>query len=312
MLSGFGRSWTKRDLDDVKARPSLHLINWYWPYVFLMPFFILFGTFLLGPIMFALVSSFTSWTIGEMNFIGLSNYRNLLSDAKFWLALKNTVFITVMGALTAVGGALLLALLLDSIRSTVVRRVFRSIYFVPITASLAVVAIIFDLIYGKDYGLLNIFLGMLGLKHKIGWLIDAKVAIWSIIILRTWRVVGYFVMFLLAGLQSIPETLYEAAKVDGAGRLALIKTVTLPLLRPMLLFVLVWATVWGFVTFEEPWILTQGGPGNATLTLVMYLYQNGFLFFKLGYGSAISFMLTVLMIVFSLLEMRFGRTREDE
>ena len=150
----------------------------------------------------------------------------------------------------------------------------------------------------------------MGLPSNVNWLGDPDIALGSIIGLRLWRAVGYYAVILLVGLQNIPEELNEAARIDGANWFQTTWYVTIPLLRPVLAFVIVTSTIWALQLFDEPWLLTQGGPLDATKTVVIYLYQNSFKFLTLGYGAAISYVLTLLIIVISLVQLRLTMSRD--
>ncbi|MCL5074610.1 MAG: sugar ABC transporter permease [Chloroflexi bacterium] len=275
------------------------------PYLFISPFFILFIIFWIGPILFSFYLGFTKWeAIGTPIFIGLSNYRQLLfSDPIFLLSVKNTFFFVIVYSIIMMGIAVPLALILNE-GAVKFREAFRTAYFIPVTVALAVTALIFSMILSRDFGLLNLVLQALGFNLKPDWLNDSNLAMWSLIGARVWRVTGYYMVFVLAGLQAIDRELYDAAAVDGASTLRRVWHVTLPLLRPMLLFVLVMSSLWSFQIFEEPWILTRGGPANATLTLPIYLYQNAFQFSRFGYASAISYLMTLMMIVIAYLQVK--------
>ena len=237
-------------------------------------------------------------------FVGLANYKMLFTDARFLVALKNTLFYVVTYNVIVLPLALVLALSLNSSRIGKLSRVFRLMYFLPVTMILAVVALVFDLVYARDIGLLDSALRVLGFTGTTNLLYTKSTAMWAIIILRVWRTLGYYAVILLAGLQSIPSDIYEAVRVDGASGIRTIWSITLPLLRPVFLFLVVLSSIWGFQLFDEPWILLQGGPGDATLTLVQYLYQNTFLYSRLGYGAAVAYVLAILMFGVSLLQIR--------
>ena len=168
----------------------------------------------------------------------------------------------------------------------------------------AEVALVYDHRMNRELGLVNSLISALGFSAKPDWLGSSTMAPWTILIMRLWRATGYYGAFIVAGLQSIPTELYEAARVDGASELRTVRHITLPLLKPMVLFVVVMSSIWSFQLFEEPWILFQGGPRNSTLTILQYLYQNTFLFSRMGYGAAISYVLTIIVVVFSVLQFR--------
>jgi ABC-type sugar transport system permease subunit len=280
------------------------------PYLFLLPFLITFGIFWIAPIIGSLGYSFTDWSGSQdITFIGLENYARLLKDPRFLVALKNTLFFSVVYVSLVAVLSLIIGLLLN-IPFVRLKGIFRSAYFAPITVSIAVVAIIFSMMYARDIGSINIVLGHLGMKTKVDWLGDARVAMWSIIILRVWRVVGYYAAIVLAGLQSIPSELYEAAIVDGASDFQATTRITIPLLRPVILFIVTTSTIWAIMLFDEPWILTKGGPADSTLTLGVYLYQHGFTYFRLGYSAAISYAITIIILFVSLIQNKLISTED--
>lgn len=274
------------------------------PYLFLLPFFVAFAAFWIIPIVASFAFSFTSWSgLTEAEFVGLANYRQLLGDRTFWRAMTNTFLYVFVYNAIMLPLATVIALVLDSGFKRIAPA-FRTAYFIPVTVSLVVVALVFDLLFNREFGPVNDVLGMLGIGANPNWLNSSTYAPWTIIIMRVWRATGYYSAFIFAGLQSIPRELIEAARIDGAGELRVVWHVILPLLRPIMLFVLVMSSIWSFQLFDEPWILFQGGPGNSTLTVLQYLYQNTFLFSKIGYGAAISYVLTVVIIGFSLFQFR--------
>jgi len=274
------------------------------PYVFVMPFFVLFMLFFAGPILYSMGLSFVKWNgIGAMKAVGLDNYARLLKDTTFHTALKNTLFFSAVYVVSLVTISTTIALLLSS-RLVRFRVFFRTAYFLPVTMALSVVAMVFDLIYSRDIGLLNLILGTLHLPADIAWLHSTNTAMWAILGMRLWRASGYYAVIILSGLLQIPREVYEVAMIDGASTLQQVRYVTLPLLRPVLGVVVVMCTIVALKLFDEPWILNKGGPSNSTLTGLIHMYRNGFLFLKLGYGAAISYALSAIMFVFSLLEVR--------
>lgn len=279
------------------------------PYIFITPFLIMFLIFWIWPIIQSFRISLTDWDgFTPSKFIGFENYLKLLKDNNFITALKNTVLAALVYLVFVVVLSLILGIFLG-LMDLRFRNFFRTSYFLPVTMSLVVVATIFQLIYSRTGGLLNNNILKLLNLPPVDWLGNSKLALWSIVGLRVWRNTGYYSIFIIAGLQNIPKNLYEAAMVDGATMWDCIKRITLPLLRPMILYVIVVSSIWAFQLFDEPWVLTKGGPANATLTMAMILYRNSFKYYKLGYGAAISYILTLLMIIFSLIQMRVFRRR---
>lgn len=273
------------------------------PYLFITPFAILFLVFWIWPIIQSFYISLTDWNgFNPSNFIGFRNYINLINDKTFLIALQNTFVAAIVYIIIVLIISLFIGIVLGLV-DLKFRVFFRTAYFLPVTMSLIIVATVFQLIYSKQGGLINSILGLFHIQ-PIDWLGNGKIALWSIVALRVWRNSGYYSLFIIAGLQNIPHEVYEAAMVDGAKNWDCIKRITLPLLRPMILYVIVTSSIWAFQLFDEPWLLLKGGPGTSTLTLSIYLYQNSFRFFKFGYGSAISYVLTLIMIVFSLVQMK--------
>lgn len=273
------------------------------PYLFLAPFIVIYGVFWAGPILSSFYYSLTDWTVaGTSKFVGFANYARLLTDPRFHTALWNTLLFWVVYTVIMVGLALASSIVLhhSNIRGKVL---FRSALFIPVTVSMAVVAIIFEMVFARGTGLLNLVLGQLGVP-RVDWLGDPRVALWSIVIVKVWRAFGYYGVILLAGLQAIPSDVYEAARVDGASWFQTVFRITLPLLRPVLAFVVVMSTIWALELFDEPWILTGGGPYDSTLTVAIYLYQHSFQFMQLGYGSSVAFVLTLIIVLIALFERR--------
>jgi ABC-type sugar transport system permease subunit len=276
------------------------------PYAFITPFLVLLAVFWIWPVANSIGVSLTKWNgFARPVFVGLRNYVSLFRDVDFLTATKNTllaafVYLLFMGVLS-----LALGLILDSLQR-VPANIFRTIYFLPVTVTLVVGATIFQLIYSKSGGLLNGFTGLFG-APPIDWLGNGRIALWSIVGIRVWRNTGYYSLFIIAGMQNIPEEVNEAAKIDGASEWARMTRITIPLLRPMILYVLVTSTIWALQLFDEPWILLKGGPGTSTLTMAMTLYRSTFKQMEFGYGAAISYVLTMIMVLFSVIQMRIFR-----
>jgi ABC-type sugar transport system permease subunit len=285
------------------------LIGW----AFAAPFVILFGVFLALPILAAFVLSFTSFGLRDLqnpigaSFVGLDNYGNLLSDAKFWKSLANTVYFVVVGVpLTLAIGLGIASALSRGI--TKFRTAFRVGYYLPVITSIVAIAVVWRFLLNPDVGLINVLLRDIGVNGP-DWLASPSLAMPSIIAMAVWRNLGFAMVVFIAGLQAIPAMLYEAASIDGAGRWQAFRYVTLPMLRPTILFMLVITTIGYLQLFEEPFVMTAGGPLDATLSVTMYMYQQGFTFFHQGYASAIAYVLFVIVAVVAFLQFRF--LRED-
>jgi ABC-type sugar transport system permease subunit len=296
-------------LAGVRPTRPRKLSHTFTPYLFILPFFTIQAVFLLYPVVSALFLSFYQATgVGARRFIGIGNYVSLVQDPRYLHALLNTTEYALGSILILSPLALLIALAVRSfiVPSDNARSMYRLAYFMPQLTSFVVIALMFALVFDKDYGLLNNFLAGFGLP-KIGWLRETSLAMPSVIMVSIWTFVGINSLYFLAGLQNIPAEVNEAAAIDGAGRLQNFWYVTLPMLRPTLLFVIIQATIFSYQVFDLPYLLTGGGPSDASLTVVIYLYQAGFQQFKLGYAAAIGYSLGIISIVLSLIQLRVFR-----
>jgi ABC-type sugar transport system permease subunit len=281
------------------------------PYIFVSPFFILFFIFFLFPGLSALLLSFFKWNgIGSPDWIGLRNFERIFTDPDFWQAVVNTFIYMIASLFIVVPMSLVLASVLNS-RTLKLKGLWRSSFFSPIVTSSVAIALVFLILYSKDYGLLNTILDKLGLPF-INWLDDKNWAKVSIILLIMWRWTGYTSIYFLAGMQTISEEYYEAAMIDGANAFQQFRRITLPLLRPIILYVSILVTTGSLQIFEETYILTRGGPANATLSVAQYLYNQGISNLKFGFGSAVGLILFMTIFSLSALQLRtFGIFRED-
>ncbi len=280
-------------------------------YAAISPFFILFAIFGAFPVLFSIWISFHSWDgIGEMKWVGLEQYSYLLADPKFWQSIGNTLIIWVLSTVPMLLLALVLANALHN--ATRFRSFYRVAYFIPNVTSVVAITMVFGSIFSNNFGLLNAFLQSIGLT-QIEWLTQPwgiKVAIASIV---SWRWVGYNAIIFLAGLQAISNDVYEAAKVDGASSRQTFWRITVPLLRPVILFTAVTSTIGGLQIFTESQVLVgdTGGPGGSGMTIVSYLYESAFLDNQFGYGAAIGWALFILIVLFSIINWRLiGGTGE--
>lgn len=266
-----------------------------WAFIFLA--FALTGLVVLtiGPIVASFVLSFTDWDLlGAPRFIGLRNFEKLFADKTFWRALQNTVVFTTVSV--PLGMALSLGLAMALNRKLRGIGFYRTLFLLPLVASSVATALIWGLMLDPIVGPVNYLLRQAGLPQP-GWLGDTFWAMPSIIIMSIWKGFGFNVVIFLAGLQGIPDELYEAAQIDGAGRFARFRHITLPMLSPTTFFVLLIALIASFQVFDSTWVLTKGGPQDSTLTLVYYVYQTGFQQLRMGYASAISYVLFAMTLV---------------
>jgi multiple sugar transport system permease protein len=284
------------------------LVGW----TFAAPFVILFGIFLAFPILASFVLSFTSFGLKDLanpvgsTVVGLKNYVDLFSDPVFWTALFNTFYFVIVGVpLTLVFGLLIATALNRGVSRF--RTVFRVGYYLPVITSIVAIAVVWRFLLDPDVGLINMALGGLGINGP-AWLADPVLAMPSIIAMAVWRNLGFAMIVFLAGLQAIPAMLYEAAAIDGAGRWQGFRYVTLPMLRPTILFMTVITTIGYLQLFEEPFVMTAGGPLNKTLSITMYMYQQGFTFFHQGFASSIAYVLFVIVAIVAFLQFKFLRS----
>ncbi|QZN85401.1 carbohydrate ABC transporter permease [Cellulomonas sp. C5510] len=277
------------------------------PYLFLAPVVLLFLTFKAYPTLYALYLSLTTRSGGQDVFVGADNFTRLLGDPLFWQALRNTVLILVTQVPVMLVIAVLLAVAFNSALLKG-RAVLRVSYFLPIVMGLVAYGILFSALMNYQDGLINFVLDAVGLP-KVPWLADPFWAKMAIVVAMTWHYTGNNAVIYLAQLQSIPTELYEAASVDGATARQRLWHITLPGLRPALFLTVVLSTIGTLQLFDEPYVLTNGGPDNATLTIGMYLYQNAFQFFDFGYASAIGYVLTAIVGVVALAQMLILRRR---
>jgi ABC-type sugar transport system permease subunit len=284
------------------------------PYLFLLPFFVVYSVFFLYPVVSSFILSFYKAVgIGSRTFIGVDNYTALANDPRYLKALVNTTLYTLASVFILSPLALMVALAVRSfiVPSPNMKSFYRIAFFLPNLTSFVVIALMFALVFDKDIGLLNAGLASFGLP-KIGWLREEGLALPSIILVAIWTFLGINSLYFLAGLQNIPEEMNEAASIDGATRWQAFWHVTLPLLRPTILFVVVQAIIFSYQLFDLPYLLTAGGPSDASLTLAMYLYQIGFSQFSLGYAAAIGYSIAVIAVVVSVIQFGLFRLWGEE
>ncbi|MEU8700691.1 sugar ABC transporter permease [Streptomyces sp. NPDC048680] len=272
------------------------------PYAFVLPAALLFAVFKLYPIGWSFFLSLFKSVDGVDAYVGFDNYGRLFHDPLFWTALKNTGIILLVQVPVMLALSTGLAVALDSafLRA---RAIFRLGFFLPMVTGLVAYGVIFSVLLNQQYGLINWLLSNVGIGG-VPWLTDPLWAQISLGLALTWHYTGYNAVILLARLQTIPGELYDAASVDGAGAWKSFCHVTLPGLRPAILLTTVLSTIGTLQIFDEPFILTGGGPDNATLTIGVYLYQNAFTYFDFGYASAIAYVLAVLIGVLGLIQFR--------
>jgi ABC-type sugar transport system permease subunit len=279
------------------------------PYLFILPNLILFAVFVLGPVVFSFGMSFTKWdALGPPAFIGLRNYASLLTDDLFSTAVRNTLVYSFGTVIPMMAMALGLALLLDSrIRG---RSLFRVAVYLPVVISWVAGALIWRLMFLHPEGIINGLLGVFGIEPQL-WTSDPVLALPAIMWMSFWKNLGFFTVIYLAGLQTIPPTIHEAGRIDGADNWQLFWSITLPLLRPTTLFALVIGIIGSFEVFVPVQLMTNGGPGYASMVMVMAIYRSAFELHQMGYASAMAVVLFVAMFAISVLQFKFiGREVE--
>ena len=279
-------------------------------YLFLAPYLVFFLVFLAGPVISAFVTAFVEWELlrGTYRFNGLENFQLMMEDDLFWIAMRNSLYFAIMTTAGNSVVALCAALALKSIRPG--HTLFRVILYAPVVLSISVIGIVFRRLL-STFGLVNAVLEAIGID-SVNWLGDPNIVIPSMSLMTIWWGFGFPMLIFLAALYAVPESLYEAARIDGAGRWAILTRVTLPLIRPALLFIIVTQFIAHIQVFGQPYILTQeGGPGYSSYTIVLHIYRTAFRYFDMGYAGAMALSLGVVMFIFALLQFRLlGRYTE--
>jgi multiple sugar transport system permease protein len=275
-----------------------------WAYAFLSLSFLGLLIFWVLPVFAAFGLGFVKWTLlSPPKWVGLSNFERLLTDKIFWIALKNTIYY-VIGVLPGIGISLFLAVLLNQkLRFTTV---FRAIYYLPTITMWVAIGLVWVWLYSPQYGLVNWFLGLFGIQGP-AWLSDPNWAMPAQFLVSWWKGAGYNMLILLAALQGIPTMYYEAAAIDGANWWEQFRHITLPLLSPALYFVIVMTFIGSFGVFTQIYVMTEGGPGLATTTLIYYLYNTAFKYFNVGYANVIAIAFFVIVFVSTIILQRMEK-----
>lgn len=287
-----------------------------WSYLFIGPAVLLFIIFVLGPLVASFYWSFTEYNgITSPKWIGLANYKNILfNDPRFWKSIRNTVLYTLGSIPAGVALSLFLAIAVD--QKIRFKNLFRVVYFIPTVTSVIALSVIWKWLFaGEKYGLINYFLISIGLK-PIDWLMSPVWTLPAIIIMSIWASIGYNMILFLAGLQTIPTTVYEAADIDGANSWDKFWHITLPLLKPTMVFVVIMGFIASFQVFERIYIMTEsefgiGGVLDSALTVVAYLYDMGFRKFQMGYASALGYIIFAVVFIITIINIRFVKTRVE-
>lgn len=277
------------------------------PYILIAPIVVIFALFMVYPILRSLYLSFFELVSGSYEFVGFRNYVTLFKDETFWKSLFNTFIFLIVQVPIMIGGALLIAVAIEQ-KFIKGRAFFRTTIFLPSVTALVAYALVFKVLLNGDHGLINYVIELFGGKG-VNWFYEEWPARFAIIISITWRWLGYNMIILMAGIQSISNDLMEAADIDGATFWHKLFYITIPMIKPIILFCTITSTIGTLQLFDEPYILTAGGPNYATITMGQYLYDNGFRYLKFGYASAIGYVMTVIIALLSVFQ--FKATKEE-
>ena len=280
------------------------------PYLYILPYFLIFAFLLVIPGVSGMIIGLYDWAVvGDRTFIGLGNFKEMFTDEVFLHSVRNTlVYALIYVPLYLVGGLAVASLLNRQFRG---RSLMRLIIFAPYVFMIPAIGVIWRWFMDTNFGILNYYLSVLHLP-TVRWLTDTKVVLNSIVMVILWETIGYSMVIFLAGLQEIPQEIIEAATIDGASAWSKFWNITIPFLRPTTFFILVIGVIGALKTFGQPFMITAGGPLDASMTVVMTLYYNGFQYFRMGYAAAISTMLFVGILAITLLQFRFLRQRVVE
>jgi len=311
----------------MRKRKTLHISKKSYirkAYLYIIPTYSILTIFIILPIFFAFFISFTKWNLlGSMRYVGIANYQKLFHSEEFWKALINTFYYTFI----TVPCALIIALILAMLLNTKIKGLafYRAAYFMPVMTSVVASAFIWQWIFQSQNGILNHFFGFFGMKplswlnepkgiftvifNSIGiqipnWMGGPSVTLVAISIMSIWKNTGYYMIIFLAGLQNIPKAFYEAAEIDGAGPVKKFFSITLPILSPTTYFVLIMSIIVSFQVFEQVAVTTQGGPLNASLVLVYFIYQKAFKFLEVGYASSAAYILFAIVLVLTYFQVK--------
>lgn len=277
-------------------------------FFFLLPGYSLYVFVILIPVVATFV--FTFFYINrlslEFTYVGFENYDWIINDKRFWKSLTNTFTFVILAVVGNVGVGLLLAVLLNRAFPRALLYGFRLVFFLPVLVSISTVAFVWQFLYNTDLGLINYYLGLLGIP-KVGWLSDADVAMWSVVLFDVWKYAGFFMIIFLAALQAVPKDLKEAARVDGASGRTIFFRITLPFISPVVFFAVTYATITGLQVFDSIKVLTNGGPGDATRPTVMYMLDEAFGGGDVSTGAAAAVVLLVVIAMVTVVQFTVGR-----
>ena len=275
-----------------------------WGYFFIAPQFLGLLIFIIVPVIQSLGISFTSWNILQSPvFVGLDNYRKLLTAPFTWKLVGNTVYFIIGHAIITVSLSLLVAMTLSNDLKGAT--IFRALIFMPNVTSVVAVAMVWQWVFHPQFGIANALLAMVGISG-LGWYTTMQGAMPTLILLTVWQMTGYYMVIFLAGLNGISRNYYEAALIDGANKIQMFFRITLPLLTPTIFFIITMMFIGGFQIFSEPYMLTRGGPADATKTIVLEIYNTAFLYYRMGDAAVYSWILFVLIFIVTVIQFKFS------
>ena len=277
-------------------------------FLFLSPTLVIFSAFILFPVFFSFYLSFQKWNMfsGDATFVGLDNYARMFQSAEFWQVLKNTAIYSIGTIPINMALSLWVAYLLN--KKLAGKKFLRTAFFAPVIISPVAAALIWRWMYDPNFGLVNFFVEMLGF-NPVNWLNEPTAAMFALIIMSVWKTFGINMVLFSAGLQGIPDSYYEAAELDGAGKFAKFWHITIPMLAPTTFFIMIMSMISSFQVFDLVYVLTSGGPLGSTKVLVFYVYEYAFKFFEMGYASAISYFLFALLFLLTLFQVKFMKSK---
>jgi multiple sugar transport system permease protein len=276
--------------------------------LFLSPTLLVFSAFILFPVIFSFYLSFQQWNMfsGESNFVGLDNYSRLFKSDEFWQVLKNTAVYTLGTIPLNMAFSLLIAYILN--KKIIGKKFLRTAFFAPVIISPVAAALIWRWLYDPNFGIINYVIAIFG-AGAVNWLNDPSAAMLALIIMGVWKTFGINMVLFSAGLQGIPESYYEAAEIDGAGKWAKFWNITIPMLAPTTFFIMIMSMISSFQVFDIVYVLTSGGPLGSTKVLVFYVYEQAFKFFEMGYASAAAYVLFGILFILTMLQVKYMQKR---
>lgn len=276
--------------------------------LFLSPTLVVFGAFILFPVIFSFYLSFHQWNMfsTDTKFVGLDNYIRLFQDPEFWHVLKNTAIYTFGTIPINMIFSLMVAYILN--KKIIGKKLLRTLFFAPVIISPVAAAVVWRWLYDPNFGIFNYFIGLFGVS-QINWLNEPTAAMAALIIMGVWKTFGYNMVLFSAGLSGIPENYYEAAQIDGAGWWAKFWHITVPMLAPTTFFILIMSIISSFQVFDMVYVLTSGGPLGSTKVLVFHIYEYAFKFFEMGYASAMSYSLFLILFILTLLQVKYMKSK---